>query len=155
MTELNYGLLFGVLVTTLPTIIYSIWKETRFVKRGTAALYAFASIGFGILYYYDSGFSEITSWALGIFSALGIIFLIVVWRNPDIWNDKRSLPFSHKMIGGFQIAFLYQLYLVPTLRNLPTIFLPTSLAQNVVLWGAIFTGALYLTTLIAKLYKNS
>ncbi len=154
MTDLNYGLLFGVLITTLPTIIYSVWVETRFVRRRTAALYAFASIGFGIVYYYDSNFLEISWWALGIFSTLGIIFLIVVWRNPEIWEDERSLPFSHKTIGGFQIAFLYQLYLAPTLGELPTMSLPTSSVQDVVLWGAIFTGMLYLASLIARKFKN-
>lgn len=154
MPDLNYGLLFGVLVTTLPPIIYSIWKETRFVRRGTASLYAFASIGFGIMYGFDVGFTDIGWWAVGIFSALGVIFLIVYWRDPDIWDDERSLPFSHKTIGGFQLSFLYYRYVSSSIGSLPLLSNTISVSENVVLWGGICTLILFMATAVARWYKN-
>lgn len=154
MTDAYYSLLIGSIITTFPAIIYSVWKETRFVDRTPALLYGLSSLGSAALFYADFGSTEIGFWALGIFLFLGIVYLIA-WKKLDIWGEENvSLPFSHKTIGGFQIAFFYQLYLVSILGALPIISTPISIAQNVVLWGAIFTGVLYLTTLIVKLYKN-
>lgn len=155
MEDPYVALLIGNLIMTFPAIIYSIWKETRFVNRTPGLLYGLASIGSGILLFADLGYTELGFWALGIFLVLGIIFLIA-WKKFTRWGKKNiSLPFSHKTIGGFQIAFFIQLYITPTYENaLPRIFDSLSSAQNVVLWGAIITGTLYFITGVVKKYKN-
>lgn len=154
MPELNYALLIGNLITIFPAIIYSVWKETRYVEKIPALLYSLASLGSGILFYADFGYTEIGLWALGVFTSLFVIYLLACWKL-DIWGEENvSLPFSHKTIGGFQIAFFYQIYLVSIFGTLPILSTPISPAQNVVLWGFIFVGILYLATLIAKTYKN-
>lgn len=139
---------------TFPAIIYSVWKETRYVERTPALLYGLASLGSGILLYADFGSTEIGFWALGVFTFLAAIYFLACWKL-EIWGEENiSLPFSHKTIGGFQIAFLYQVYLVSIFGAFPILSTSISIAQNMILWGLVFTGILYLATLIAKLYKN-
>jgi len=148
------SLLIGSVITTFPAIIYSVWVETRFVNRTPGLLYGLASLGSGFLFYADFGSTEIGFWSLGIFLALGTTYLIA-WRKLNIWGQEHiSLPFSHKTIGGFQVAFFYHLYLVPIFYNLPMLAMPLSVAQNVVLWGAIFVGLLYGASGIAWIIKN-
>lgn len=154
MPDAYYALLIGNIIVTFPAIIYSVWKETRKVFQTPALLYGLASIGSGFLSYADFGPTEIGFWSLGIFLGLGTIYLIA-WKKLDVWgHEPNSLPFSHKTIGGFQIAFFYQLYLVPILGSLPTIFTSISIGPNIALWGLIFVAILYIATLIAKFYKN-
>lgn len=154
MEEEQLYLLIGLVITTAPQIIWSIWKETRFVGPDAVILYGFSSIGFGILYWINIGLGNaIGQEALALFIAVGALFLFVRIRFPRIWKKTKSLPFSHKTIGGFQLSFIYYLYVPLIFITTPEI--PRIETENVVWWGIVGTIVLWVITGIVRVYKNS
>lgn len=108
MEEEHFLLLIGLGITTIPAIILSMWNETRFVGKTKVIVYGLSSIGFAFLYLVNSGLDNaVGQEAFVLFFGIGALWLFVRKRFPDIWKTKKSLPFSHKTIGGFQLAFMY------------------------------------------------
>lgn len=147
--------LIGLALATVPQIIWSVWNETRFVGRSAVILYGSSSIGFGFLYWIDIGLDNVIGReALALFFLSGLLFLLVRWRTSNnFWRRARSLPFSHKTIGGFQLAFLYYRYVPLIFVTSPEI--PTIEAENVLWWGIAGTLVLWAITGIVRVYKNS
>ena len=155
MEEGQLYLLIGLVITTVPQIVWSVWKETRFVGKEAVILYGLSSIGFGFLYWVDIGLDNVIGQeAFALFFLAGLLLLLVRLRTAsNFWKRKKSLPFSHKTIGGFQLSFLYYLYVPLIFVTTPEI--PTIDAENVLLWGIVGTLVLWAMTGIAYAYKNS
>lgn len=151
MVEINIPLLIGVFLSFAAPLGYSIWVETRFVQQNAATLYGFASISFGILYYYSVAGSDVGLWAIGLFIPLGILFVILS-RVLDVWDDEKGIIFSYKTIGGFQLAFLYIAFLSDIFGDLPQMIEIPFL--NIVAWGGLLSIILHSTIAPIRYIKN-
>jgi len=129
---IDFWISTALIVSLLFPFVISVYKEVKFVTKANLLAYGVAHIIFTLTYqsleilpHFD--YLKIYSWA---FFVLGIVMFFFYWIpdiNPINMKTWKSLIFSWKNLGAFEIAFCAPLFF----ETIPVIFTLTG-------WNEIF-----------------
>lgn len=115
----------GLLLSLAVPLVFSIYKETRFVTKKNAVASGIALIVFSLsytAYELPKEFSYLANWHW-IFLMIGIALIYISFRPENFpikyGEEWRSLVFSWKNFGAFELAFLSPVLLKGNLPRLP------------------------------------